>query len=60
MEEFVELVLRVWEVWVEWSIGFMFADGAARAKGRWSDTEGVDPIWVIDVCLSTSRRRSEF
>ena len=60
VEEFVELVVRVWEVWVEWSVGFGFADRAARAKGKWSDTEGVDPIWVIDVCLSTSWHRYEF
>lgn len=60
VEDFAELVVRVWEVWVGWSIGFGFADGDARAKGRWSDTEGVDPIWVIDVCLSTSRRQYEF
>ena len=56
VEEFAELVVRVWEVWVAWSIGFWFADGAARDKGRWSDTEGVDPVWVIDVYLSNSRR----
>ena len=60
MEEFAELVVRVWEVWVAWSIGFGFADGAARTKGKWSETEDVDPKWVIDVCSVDSSADFDF
>jgi len=57
VEEFAEVVVRLWEVWVGWSVGFGFADGTARAKGKGSNPEAMDPSWVIEVCLLASRNR---